>query len=401
MALGITGRTLPVVIFLCESHRIKHPRFFILIGIEVIYDRIRHRQLYRLNDAISNISCGIFEQITGVFAKVFTVALYAFIYDHWRLFTIPDAWYTFIILFLAVDFAYYWAHRKSHEINLFWIGHVVHHQSEEYNLSVALRQGALQKVFTSVFYLPIALLGFSPEYFLLMAAINTLYQFWIHTEAIGKLGLLEWVMNTPSHHRVHHGRNPKYIDRNHAGVFIIWDKMFGTFEAEEEHPVYGITTPVRTWDALTSHVRPFENLVRDWKLVKEWKYRIQLLFMKPGWLPAKYGGYREPPDVREDTYVKFETKLNKQMNWYLLVHFFSFFQVHLSFCSIFQKCQRRSNGLQWWLYPIPSCRPVGCLKLKSRRSGLKCSGFSSLDLLCSHFSATHLLRWPWQFQFSL
>lgn len=312
------------------------PVFFILIGIEVIYDRIRHRQLYRLNDAISNISCGIFEQITGVFAKVFTVALYAFVYDHWRLFTIPDAWYTFIILFLAVDFAYYWAHRKSHEINLFWIGHVVHHQSEEYNLSVALRQGALQKVFTSVFYLPIALLGFSPEYFLLMAAINTLYQFWIHTEAIGKLGLLEWVMNTPSHHRVHHGRNPKYIDRNHAGVFIIWDKMFGTFEAEEEHPVYGITTPVRTWDALTSHVRPFENLVRDWKLVKEWKYRIQLLFMKPGWLPAKYGGYREPPEVREDTYVKFETKLNKQMNWYLLVHFFfilsgtSFFLFNLS-----------------------------------------------------------------------
>lgn len=222
------------------------PVFFILIGLEVIYDRVKNRHLYRLNDAVSNISCGIFEQITGVFAKVFTVAMYAFVYEQWRFFTVPDTWYSFVLLFLAVDFAYYWAHRKSHEINLLWIGHVVHHQSEEYNLSVTLRQGDLQKIFTSFSYLPIALLGFSPEFFLLIAAINTLYQFWIHTEAIGRLGPLEWVMNTPSHHRVHHGRNPKYIDRNHAGVFIIWDRMFGTFQPEEEHPVYGITTPVHT-----------------------------------------------------------------------------------------------------------------------------------------------------------
>ena len=297
------------------------PIFFFLIGIEIIYDRINHKNLYRLNDAVANISCGIFEQITGVFAKVFTVAMYAFIFTNARLFTIPNTWYTLVILFLGVDLAYYWAHRMSHQINLLWIGHVVHHQSEEYNLSVALRQGALQKVFTSFFYLPLALIGFSVEYFLLLSVVNTLYQFWIHTEAIKKLGLLEWVMNTPSHHRVHHGRNPKYIDRNHAGVFIIWDKMFGTFQKEEEHPVYGITTPIQTWDAVTSHVRPFQNLARDWKLVHEWKYKLQLLFMKPGWLPEKYGGYRAPKEVLEETYEKFETKLNLQMNWYLLVHF--------------------------------------------------------------------------------
>jgi len=297
------------------------PIFFFLIGIEIIYDRIKHKNLYRLNDAVSNISCGIFEQITGVFAKVFTVAMYAFVYQHARLFTIPNTWYWLVILFFGVDLAYYWAHRKSHEINLLWVGHVVHHQSEEYNLSVALRQGALQKIFTSFFYLPLAILGFSVEYFLLLAAFNTLYQFWIHTEAIKKLGPLEWVMNTPSHHRVHHGRNPKYIDRNHAGVFIIWDKLFGTFQPEVEHPVYGITTPIQTWDAVTSHVRPFQNLARDWKLVHEWKYKLQLLFMKPGWLPQKYGGYRAPKEVFPETYVKFQTKLNQQMNWYLLIHF--------------------------------------------------------------------------------
>lgn len=297
------------------------PVFFILIGIEIIYDRIKHRQLYRLNDAVSNISCGIFEQITGTFAKVFTVAMYAFVYEHARLFTIPDTWWWLVTLFFGVDLAYYWAHRMSHQINLLWIGHVVHHQSEEYNLSVALRQGALQKIFTSFFYLPLALVGFSVEYFLLLAAVNTLYQFWIHTEAIGRLGPLEWVMNTPSHHRVHHGRNPKYIDRNHAGVFIIWDKMFGTFQPEEEHPVYGITTPVKAWDAVTSHVRPFQNLIRDWQMVHEWKYKLQLLFMKPGWLPQAYGGYRAPQEVSPESYLKFETKVGKSMNWYLLIHF--------------------------------------------------------------------------------
>jgi len=319
------------------------PVFFLLIGIEIIYDRITNKHLYRLNDAISNISCGIFEQITGVFAKVFTVAMYAVLYEHFRLFTIPDTWYWLVILFLGVDLAYYWAHRISHEVNILWVGHVVHHQSEEYNLSVALRQGALQKIFTSFFYLPLAFIGFSTEYFLLLAAFNTLYQFWIHTEAIKRLGPLEWIMNTPSHHRVHHGRNPKYIDRNHAGVFIIWDKLFGTFQKEEEHPVYGITTPTQCWDPVTAHVRPFRNLQRDWQMISEWRYKLLLLFKPPGWLPLQYGGYRHPKEVFPETYEKFETRLNREMNWYLLIHFLlilagtSFFLFGLSNFSASEK----------------------------------------------------------------
>lgn len=312
------------------------PIFFILIGIEIIYDRITHKHLYRLNDAVSNISCGIFEQITGTFGKVFTVALYAVVYDHFRFFTVPDKWYWLVILFLGVDFFYYWAHRMSHEINLFWVGHVVHHQSEEYNLSVALRQGALQKVFTSGFYLPLALLGFNTTWFLLLAAYNTLYQFWIHTEAIRSLGPLEYIFNTPSHHRVHHGRNPQYIDRNHAGTLIIWDRLFGTYQKEEEKVVYGITTPTQRWDPVSAHVSPFKNMWSDLKLVKEWPDKIRLLFMKPGWLPEKYGGYREPKVVQVVSYEKFNTQLNREMNVYLLVHFLlilggaSFFLFNLS-----------------------------------------------------------------------
>lgn len=297
------------------------PIFFILMGIEIIYDRITNKHLYRLNDAVSNISCGIFEQVTGTFAKVFTVALYAVVYDHFRLFTVPDKWYWLLLLFLGVDFFYYWAHRLSHEINLFWAGHVVHHQSEEYNLSVALRQGALQKVFTAGFYLPLALAGFNTTWFLLLSAYNTLYQFWIHTEAIRGMGPLEYIFNTPSHHRVHHGKNPKYIDRNHGGTLIIWDRLFGTFQQEEEKVVYGITTPVQRWDPVAAHLLPFTNMWSDLKLIKEWPDKIRLLFMKPGWLPEKYGGYRAPKAVKAETYEKFNTPLSRAMNIYLLIQF--------------------------------------------------------------------------------
>src|SRR6056297_2359014 len=188
------------------------PVFFILIGMEVAYGYFKDRKIYRLNDAVANISCGIVEQLTGVFAKVFTVAAYAFIYDNFRVFTLEDTWYWIAIAFIGVDFFYYWAHRMSHEVNLFWLGHVVHHQSEDYNLSVALRQSTFQKMFTFYFYFPLAFLGFKTEWFLLMGAFNLLYQFWIHTEVIKNMPRwYEFLFNTPSHHRVHHGRNPKYI----------------------------------------------------------------------------------------------------------------------------------------------------------------------------------------------
>ena len=153
-------------------------------------------------------------------------------------------WLAAIVLFLGVDCAYYWFHRIAHEYNAPWAGHVVHHSSEDYNLAVALRQGTFQGLFSWVFYLPLALVGFPPAWFAAMSSFDTLYQFWIHTRAIGKLGPLEWVLNTPSHHRVHHGRNPKYLDKNYAGTLIIWDRMFGTFQAEEEEPVYGLTKPL-------------------------------------------------------------------------------------------------------------------------------------------------------------
>jgi sterol desaturase/sphingolipid hydroxylase (fatty acid hydroxylase superfamily) len=297
------------------------PIFFILIGVELLVERFRQQKLYRLNDAIANISCGIGEQVTGVFMKLFVVAIYQFIYEHYAFFSIPTNWLTGIILFVAVDFFYYWFHRYSHEINLFWGGHVVHHQSEEYNLSVALRQGWLQKVFSFAFYLPLAIIGFDTLLFVTVSSLVTLYQFWIHTKAIHKLGWLEYILNTPSHHRVHHGVNPKYIDKNHGGTFIMWDRMFGTFQEEEEEPIYGITKPLNSWNPLWANVQHYVEMAALLKQVPGWKDKLKVLFMPPGWRPHYLGGSFAIPEVDRVAYKKYDTQVPHLLNYYVFFQY--------------------------------------------------------------------------------
>lgn len=292
------------------------PVYFILIAIEWGYDLFQSRKKYRLADAVTNISCGIFEQITGVFLNVTLFAAYYFIYEHFRIFTIEQTWYWYLILFLAVDFCYYWAHRMSHQINLFWIGHVVHHQSEDYNLSVALRQGALQKFFTAPFYWPLAFLGFDPTWFLFTTAWVTLYQFWIHTEHIKTMGWFELVFNTPSHHRVHHGRNPEYIDKNHAGMLIIWDKMFGTFEPENQPVVYGITNNTNSFNAVDATWIPVRDLVTQFTQVRGFSNKIKFLILSPSW--AFYHLKKSAPSLGTP---KYSTHNTWQTNLYMGVMF--------------------------------------------------------------------------------
>ena len=191
------------------------PFFFVMIGIEYVLSVVARRQLYRWNDSVNDLSLGIIDQIVMVlFSWLSLLVSYAWVYDHWRLIDLGVkpfqvagvSWVLWVVAFIARDFAYYWAHRMSHEMNFGWATHIAHHQSEEYNLSVALRQGVFQPFFFNFFYLPFALVGVPPGVFFVCAQINTIYQFWIHTRAIGKLGPMEWVMNTPSHHRVQHGQ---------------------------------------------------------------------------------------------------------------------------------------------------------------------------------------------------
>ncbi len=308
------------------------PFFFLLIGAELAYAAWSRRRLFRLNDSIADLSCGILSQVSGVFSKLFAIGIYLWVLNHLavqRWWAGAPAWPTgapfaraegfpgFVVngaelaswtaVFVLVDFCYYWSHRLSHEINLLWAGHVVHHSSEEYNLAVALRQSSLHGLFTWIFYVPLALLGVPGEMFVACYALNLLYQFWIHTRAVGKMGrLTEWVLNTPSHHRVHHGRNPKYLDRNHAGALIVWDRMFGTFQAEEEEPVYGITKPLQSWNPLWANVHGFVDIARDVARARSWDDRWGFVFGAPGWRPAAEGGPQAPPEVSADTAETFD-----------------------------------------------------------------------------------------------
>jgi sterol desaturase/sphingolipid hydroxylase (fatty acid hydroxylase superfamily) len=298
------------------------PVFFALIAVELVAARVLERDCYRFADSVADLGCGILDQVAEVFARTLVFAGYLLLYERFRFFSVPEAsaW-TWAACFLGVDFLYYWFHRFGHEVGAGWAAHAVHHQSEEYNLTVALRQGAFQQLFSWVFYLPLALLGFPPLVFLTCSALNTLYQFWIHTRLVGKLGPLEWVLNTPSHHRVHHGKNPKYIDRNHAGVFIVWDRWFGTFKQEEEEPVYGITTPIRTFDPGRATLHHWLEMAATAAHTRRWGDRLRIFTKPPGWRPAELCGFAAPPEVDRATCQRFEVEVSTALKGYVLVQF--------------------------------------------------------------------------------
>ena len=298
------------------------PIYFLLIGIELIVHRIQATKSYRLNDAITNINCGVTSQVTGAFLKVFTIGFYTLIYEQFRFATVENSALTWAIAFIAYDFCYYWAHRMSHQVNLFWGGHSVHHQSEEYNLSVALRQSSTQTIWTFLFYTPMALAGIDPLVMLSVSGFNLLYQFWIHTESINKLPKwFEAIFNTPSHHRVHHARNPKYIDKNHAGTLIIWDRLFGTFKEEEERPTYGITKNLNSWNPVWANMAHYNDMLSDLKRIPKWTDKLKYVFEKPGWLPEYLGGYRAPYDIDKGTYQKFNLHAIKAINTYVFFQY--------------------------------------------------------------------------------
>jgi sterol desaturase/sphingolipid hydroxylase (fatty acid hydroxylase superfamily) len=302
------------------------PFFFLLIAIELVVGWLTRRELYRLNDSINDLSCGIIDQISRVFLESILIAGYLFLYEHFRLFDVAGwpafgKWAAAIALLFGVDLCFYWFHRIAHEYAAPWATHVVHHQSEDYNLAVALRQSALEHCFAWVFYLPLALLGFPPLWYVAMSAINLLYQFWVHTEAIGKLGPLEWIMNTPSHHRVHHARNPKYLDKNYAGMFIIWDRLFGTFQAEEEPPVYGITRPLHSWNPLWAHVHAWVDLFRMARQAPYWTDKLKIWFMPLGWTPRGVEPYPKAGDVSRDSVRKYNARAPLRLTLYAVFQF--------------------------------------------------------------------------------
>ena len=260
------------------------PFFVFTVILEIILTVKVKLEHYEFKDAGTSILMGLGNVFIGLFTKTMVLGIFLFLYQ-FRFFTISFVWWSWIILLFAEDFCYYWFHRISHESRLFWASHVVHHSSKEYNLSTALRQTWSGSFYSFVFWIPLILIGFHPVMVLVQMSISLIYQYWIHTELINKMPKwFEAIFNTPSHHRVHHATNAQYLDRNHAGIFIIWDKLFGTFEAEIEKPVYGLVTNIETYNPVKVAFIEWKNMLKDLftsktSLINKLKYLIK----PPGW----------------------------------------------------------------------------------------------------------------------
>jgi len=284
--------------------------FFILAMLLELYVTIKMGiKTYEPKDAFSSIAMGLGNVFLGFGSKVLVLLVFFWVYDSFRLLEIPIVWWSFVLLFFADDFAYYWFHRISHECRLFWASHVVHHSSKHYNLSTALRQTWSGGFYTFIFWLWLPLLGFHPAMIMLQMSISLLYQFWIHTEAINKMPKwFEAIFNTPSHHRVHHGSNPIYLDRNHAGILIIWDKLFGTFqpELESERVNYGLVKNINTFNpikiAFIEWVYMFKDAFSGNKSIKD---RLQYLIKPPGW---KHDGTGKISDELREEWLETNSK---------------------------------------------------------------------------------------------
>jgi len=258
------------------------PGFFALMAVEGALAARQRVRGYESRDTLASLAMGTGNLVLDLGMKGVHLALLAAV-ARLAPFELRGTWWQWLLLIVGVDFCYYWFHRLSHEVRFLWAAHVNHHSSQRYNLSTALRQSWTTPFTILLFYWPLALLGFDPTAILVAIAVDTLYQFWIHTELIDRLGPLEWVFNTPSHHRVHHGANVEYLDRNHAGMFIVWDRLFGTFEPEGAPVRYGLTKNIDTYNPLRIAFHEWAALLRDAWRAASWSEALQYLLQPPGW----------------------------------------------------------------------------------------------------------------------
>ena len=280
------------------------PGFAILIFLEFYIGYRDKIKLHEPKDSLASIGMGMGSLVLGVGVKfaAFGIFLYLYQFDvlglkqHLGM----DKWYAWVILFFADDFSFYWHHRLSHHIRILWAAHINHHSSVNYNLAVALRQSWTELFYKYFFWLWLPLIGFHPIMIFTMIGISLIYQFWVHTKMIKSLGPLEWFMNTPSHHRVHHSSNTRYLDRNHAGILIIWDRLFGTFQKEldEDPVVFGITSNIHTYNLFKIAFHEFQSIWEDVKTAPNLKTKLGYIFMAPGW---SHDGSRKTSDqLREE-----------------------------------------------------------------------------------------------------
>ena len=265
------------------------PGFVALIALEILVSYREKLKIHEPKDSAASIGMGIGSLIIGFGVKFAAFGFFLYLYQFDVLgvkeYLGPDKWYAWIILLFADDFCFYWHHRLSHQIRVLWAAHINHHSSVNYNLAVALRQSWTEMFYKYTFWIVLPLIGFHPIMIFTMMGVSLLYQFWVHTKIIKSLGPFEWIMNTPSHHRVHHASNARYLDKNHAGIFIIWDRLLGTFQKElpEDPVVYGITSNIHTYNLFKIAFHEFQNIKKDVSEAPDLKSKLAYVFAPPGW----------------------------------------------------------------------------------------------------------------------
>lgn len=307
------------------------PFFLLLLVLEITLDRVRKTHFYRLNDAINSLSVGTLSTLFGYVTKLLPLAIYGLVLQHLAVFKMELAWFDFsargialwLLALLAWDFCYYWAHRYGHEMSVLWAAHAIHHQSEDYNLSTALRQTSTGFIFGWIFFVPLFIAGFPLQVIIAVNAIDLIYQFWVHTQHIQKLGWFDRVFVSPSNHRVHHAQNARYIDKNYGGILILWDRLFGTFQEElDDDPViFGVRKPLANWNPLWANLQVYAYLLFDARHATQWKDKLGLWFRRTGWRPADVESrYPKRPHPLPE-FHKFDPAIPRGLGSYILSQF--------------------------------------------------------------------------------
>ena len=296
------------------------PVFFLLIVIEYFYGKYVGKNTYRLNDTVTSITIGMISRFPTMLNLGVQSVIFVYISTNLNLelLSVKNP-FTWIIAFLLYDLSYYWMHRMHHEIKILWATHSVHHHGEDFNLATALRQTSTGWLWKWIFYMPMILLGVPVEVFIAVAGVNLVYQFWVHTEHIGHLGWMEKVFITPMNHGIHHAKNKEYIDANYGGVFIIWDRMFGTYTAQRSDlkPVYGTATPLNSWNPLWANFQVFSIMIKDTIKTKSWRDKVKVWFSQTYWRPDDCIEEKNPSDF----YKKFNPEVTSD------IKIFGFFQM--------------------------------------------------------------------------
>jgi len=294
------------------------PAFFIFVYIEYkIAQNQKRTTVFKYESTVANFSIGIAERLLNLFIAASFYQLYDWVYRNYALFDISSAWYVWVLILLATDFVWYWYHRLGHEINFLWAAHIVHHQSEEFNLSAAARITTFQALFRNIFWCVLPFIGFHPTMIITILLVHGAYSFFTHTQLVGKLGWLEHVFITPSLHGVHHASDEKYLDKNYGDVFVFWDKLFGTFQTEEEPPKFGLTHPLKSYSFLWQHFHYYLEIGEAYKRANGFKAKWNALFGSPALMdqnirPILERKFRQDK-IKQQSKPRFKFYLNTQL----------------------------------------------------------------------------------------